>query len=197
MSAQACRAAFEGAPPRDRAGALDTAFPSCSCEPWALTAVGGGGVHDDELLARILTSPNGYNLTSSTVIRERLQVIYSSGLSIIRAGASDQEILDTISELTSGDDPKTLVGAVLLTARTVRSYIHDDYSQWFGVYATDAGEKVRHADILGTTPNAGSKNARRRMQDDRRYKLADDMNSMILFETDPASLVVKLRQAGC
>lgn len=195
MSAEACRAALDGADILERAGQLDAAFPQCACEPWSLTADGGCGVQNEELVARVLVAPDDYDETASTILTSRLTALYSMGLSVIRQGASDDEVLGTIDELmTKGSERRTLVGAVVMGAEKIRSYANDD-SRWFGVYATDDRGKERHADIFGTTP-LGSNSSAKRTKSQRRNRLAADMLPLILFEADPPQLLSKLRLAG-
>jgi hypothetical protein len=162
MNAEACRATFEAEPDSERAPRLDAIFPQCICEQWSLTAAGGDAVDDAEMVARILTSPNAYNLDAACIITERLTVLYSAGLSVLRQGASDEEIIGTIETLLAGGaEPKTLVGAVVMRAGKFRSYASND-NRWFGVYATDDEGKLHHVDVLGTTPVAESKGAVKR-----------------------------------
>lgn len=196
MTAAGCRAAFNAAPVIDRAGQLDAAFPKCACEPWSLQNVGGNGVASNELVARVFTSPGGYN-EDEGILTGKLTQLYAMGLSVIRQGASDAEIEATIDELTTANpsDVQTLVGAVVINVQSLRDYANDD-ERWFGVYATDDGSKLHHVDILGTTPQGASNNAQRRASRDRRYKLAADMAPLMIHATEKAALLQALRDAG-
>jgi hypothetical protein len=195
MSAAACRAAMDAAPtPYLRASALDAAFPVCECEQWSLSETHANPIADDELIARILTSPDGYNETEHTIVTSKLSDIYSLGMSVIRQGASDAEILATIGELTSSaHDERNLVGAVLLETKEVRAYLDDE--RWFGVYATDDRGKSHHGDILGTFPDV-SNNQKQKITGRRRYRLRDDIIGKIIFSEDPAELIEELRARG-
>lgn len=197
MTAEACRATFESEPDNERAARLDSVFPRCACEVWSLTEAGGDGVDDGEVVVRILTSPNAYNLDTATIITERLTVLYSAGLSVIRQGASNDEIIKTIETLLiGGAEQKSLVGAIVMQAAKFRSYANDD-DRWFGVYATDDCGKAHHVDVLGTTPIAESKGAVSREKKARRYKLALDMQPYVVFDSEPERLIEKLRGMGC
>lgn len=189
MSAEQCRAVIVDCPVVERAPRLDDAFPACACEPWALTEVGGPGVANGELVARILTSPDQYDEATSTILTQKLTHLYSLGLSVIRQGASDAEILGTIEELmTKAVEPRNLVGAVIIGVQSLRDYVDGDV-RWFGVYATDDRGKVHHVDVLGTKANGNT-------QKKRRYRLANDMLQLVVFENEPAELLKKLRSAG-
>ncbi|WP_158014124.1 hypothetical protein [Sphingomonas sanxanigenens] len=146
-------------------------------------------------MARILTSPDSYNEETSTILAGKLTHIYSMGLSMIRQGASDAEILQTIDDLTSTEvETRVLVGAIVVSVETLRAYIEDD-QKWFGVYATDDRGKLHHIDMLGTIP-AGTRSAIKKAQSKRRNKLAEDMIPLVVFSEDPNELLSKLRDAG-
>lgn len=191
MTAEACRAVFEAAEVQKRAERLDEAFPSCYCEPWSLTETGGPGIDDGGLIARILTSPDAYSETTATILTERLTHLYSMGMSVVRAGASDQEIADTVNNLlTNAAEQKRLVGAVVLPASAFRTYANDDdASRWFAVYATDDRGKLHHGDVFGTRCS-------KKQQSRRRHKLAEDMLPHLVAAADVGDLIQKLRQLG-
>lgn len=191
MSSGACRAAFEEAEVFKRAETLDNAFPECACEIWSLTQGNGPGVQSEEVVARILTSPDSYDENTSTIITQKLTQIYSLGMSIIRQGASDQEIIDTVTDLLgNAQEARKLVGAVVIGVEKLRSYANDDDNRrWFGVYATDDRGKSHHGDVLGLT-------VKKKEQQRRRYKLAEDMAPLIIEAIDQLDLIAKLRAAG-
>lgn len=178
-----------------RAVELDGEFPECQCEPFSLRAEGGDPVANDELLARIITSPEDYDLNEGQILTQKLTVLYSRGLSVIRSGASDEEIEETIEELMGRQgEPQTLVGAVVLKSSDIREM--KDESRWFGIYATDAGKKQHHADLLGTFPTLGSNNQIRKTRDKRRYKLVDAMVGKLIRADSPPDLIASLRAVG-
>jgi hypothetical protein len=192
MSADACRAAFNAAPILERASKLDKAFPKCACEPWALTKSGGDGIPNAEKLARILTTPDDYDESASTIITSRLTAIYAMGMSVIRQGATDNEIEKTVNELLSGGTmPRKLFGAAVIAAHQIRAFCNDDdtHTRWFGAYATDDKDKTHHGDIFGVMAN-------KNQQSKRRGKLAIGMSSLIINEDTISGLIVKLRNAG-
>lgn len=194
MSVAACRTALLNCEVYQRAASIDQCFPECACEAWSLCEAGGAPVGDDELIARVLTSPDAYEEDTATIVTGKLTSLYSLGLSVIREGAGDEEIITTINDLLDGAaEPKKLVGAIVVKAAMLRSYA--DPAQWFGVYATDDRNKSHHVDIFGTTPEGGSSKANRARKE-RRYTLADDLSSQIVFADDSATLVEKLRTAG-
>lgn len=191
MLSHQCRAVLEGAPVVKRASTLDEAFPNCSCEPWSLTETNGQGIPNHEIVARVLTSPDDYNESTATIITSRLTQIYAMGMSLIRQGATDQEIRDTVVELLNGGaEERRLVGAIVTDAKLYRSFTNnDDQARWFGVYATDSMGKQRHGDVLGLTV---SKTA----QSKRRHKLAAELKPFIVPATEIEELLPLLREAG-
>lgn len=180
---------------RDRASLVDQHFPKCACEAVSLQGSGGEPVGPDERIARIVTSPASYNLTTGQFLTGKLTSVYSVGLSVIREGASDQEIRETVSELTNlAADNQSLVGAVVASAREVRDL--QDAERWFAVYATDAGTKQRHADLAGTFPTGLSNTQKKKAIDNRRYRLAEMFEKHLVLATDIDELLVELRAAG-
>lgn len=194
MTAAGCRAALESCEVNHRATVLDQAYPQCACEEWSLCEGGGLPVGDEEKIARILTSPDGYDENAFTIATQKLTALYSMGLSVVRQGASDEEILSTIDDLLSGgEEERKLVGAIVVEASELRSYA--DPSRWLGVYATDDRGKAHHVDVFGTIP-AGGSSARDRVKKQRRYKLAEDLVPKIVFANDNADLIARLRAEG-
>ena len=178
----------------DKACGLDRAFPQCKCEANALRLKGGVGVSGSEKLARVFTDPTSYTLSASAIVGAKITSVYSAGLSTIRQGASDQEIYDTIATLLSGgEETQTLVGAAVFETSVIREFYGSD--RWFGVYATDDGNKQHHADVLGTCPQA-SKSQLKKLQSRRRNELRKMMEASLIYESDPADLVTALRTCG-
>lgn len=192
MSGDACRLVWRGAAYNAKASALDDAFPNCGCEPWSLVAANEDHVADDEPLARILTAPWMYD--EGQMLTSRLTQVSAGGVSLIRAGATDAEILSTIDNLLNGQaDPQTLIGAAVFGAHRIRSL--GDPEKFFGIYHTEAPGKVRHADILATRPS-GTRSAQKKAEKDRRYLLRDTLIPLIVRADEPAALLTKLRAAG-
>ncbi len=191
MSAEACRATFEGAETLKRAESLDAAFPQCTCEPWSLTSSGGPGLQDDELVARILTSPDAYEEDTSTILTSKLTQIYAMGMSVVRQGASDAEIASTVQDLLSNaSEVRKLIGAVVIGVSALRAYANDDdAARWFGVYATDDRGKTHHVDVLGTKVGKGA-------QSRRRNRLAADMTPLLVRADNVIDLIANLRASG-
>ena len=190
-----CRVAWAVSADNDRATALDKCFPNCACEPFSLRERGGPPVADEERIARVLTAPDGFEPSTGTILTAKLQHIHSHGLSVIREGAADAEILKTVERLTkSGAEARTLVGAVVIQSSIIRGFA--DFQRWFGVYATDEGELEHHADILATTPQVDGTKARARVAKERRYALQHRLQENIIYATEGAELLDRLRAAG-
>lgn len=190
-----CYQTWSEAPVNKRAPVLDSIFPNCVCESVPLHASGGHAVNDNERIARILTSPGAFDLKVDQILTQKLSSVYASGLSVIRTGASDDEIKKTIDVLMNSQaEPQALIGAALVHVDEIRKVGSE--ARWFGVYATEEEEKKHHADIMGTTPPAESNNQRRVSQDSRRYELRDMMATRIIRSADAEELISLLRQAG-
>lgn len=197
MSGLSCCDVWHFSDVRARARALDEYYPQCQCERFSLQAGGGEAINQSDKLARIVTSPADYNLTDDELLTARLTSVFAVGLSVIRSGASDDEILSTIdSMLARQADGQSLIGAVVVDAKSIRDLGSPAGDQWFGVYATDAGTKAHHADITGTFPRLPSKSKSKAEQDNRRYRLRDLMASFLVRADTPLKLLAALRTAG-
>ncbi len=189
-----CHRAWADSDERDKACGLDHVHPNCICEPHSLRAQGGYGISDNEILARVLTSPGSYDESASTIVSAKLTNVYGPGLSTIRQGASDQEITDTINTLLSGgEEVQALFGAAVFGTSDIRAFTDPD--RWFGVYATDDGPKEHHADVLGTCPTV-SKSQFRKLQSVRRNELRKLLEASLIRESDLKGLIAALRTRG-
>ena len=144
----------------------------------------------------MLTTPGDYDDTIQDLVSGKLTNCYSRGLSIIRTGASDDEILETISVLLAAEDAKGLVGAVVLPASVIRD-IGGRQHHHFCVYDTDTPNGAQyHADIVGTFDPQASNSAWKKTQPKRRYALRDEMRKYIVEATTPTDLLAELRRSG-
>lgn len=189
-----CHRAWADSDKHDKACGLDRVHPNCACEPHSLRSQGGDGVTDSEILARVFTDPASYNQSTSTIIGGKITSVHSAGLSTIRQGASDQEISDTISTLLNGgEEVQSLVGAAVFKTSAIRAF--GDADRWFGVYATDDGNKEHHADVLGTCA-AVSKNQLDKLKSARRNELRKLLEASLIRESDLKGLIAALRTHG-
>ncbi|WP_309630124.1 hypothetical protein [Brevundimonas sp.] len=171
---------------------MDGAYPDCFCEAWSLVGDDFGEVGNGELLARVLTSPGHY--ANDEILTQKLTAATASGVSLIRQGASDGEILLTIDTLLAmAAEPQTLIGAAIFPVDLVRAL--DGGARWYGIYHTPDGEKAHHADILATTV-VGSGSFRKKEDRARRAKLRDAMMPTIVFSQLPNNLLGELRRHG-
>jgi hypothetical protein len=76
---------------------------------------------------------------------------------------------------------------------TIRAF--SDPDRWFGVYATDDGDKEHHVDVLGICP-AVSKNQFNKLQSARRNELRKMLEASIVFSSDSSELLAELRARG-
>lgn len=176
MVTEDCVALWQTAEPKHRAQVIDQHHPECGCERHSLRRPDFDPIDSGEVIARILTSPAGYDISTGEILTARLVAAYSSGISVVRQGASDDEIKLTVEQLTSGTaEPNTLVGASILQVGKIRSL--GDGTQWFCVYDTDEGVKKHHADIVGTFPTGLNRSQEKKEKSRRRQSLK------ILFES--------------
>ena len=191
-----CIAAFNLKPFNERAERLDSGnLKGCACEVFALTAAGGDGLTDETVLARVLTDPKGIDKATGELVADRLLGIHQSGFSVIRTGASDAEIIETVRILVDQTaEPQTLVGAATVTAGEIRQF--DQNSRWFGVYATDVANNLHHADILGTMPDGESKSKRKEAKKVRQRALNRLLKSNVIKSDNEMDLIIKLRALG-
>jgi hypothetical protein len=189
-----CHQAWAESGEFDKACGLDRVHPNCICEAHSLRSQGGDGVANTEILARVFTDPASYNQSTSTIVAAKITSVHGAGLSTIRQGASDREITDTINTLlSSGQEAQSLVGAAVFKTSAVRNF--GDQERWFGVYATDDGNKEHHVDVLGTC-HAVSKSQLNRLKSDRRNELRKLLEESLIIESDLESLIAALRNHG-
>ncbi len=152
MTLQKCRAAF-AQPDNQLAARVHAATPNlCGCEHFSMADTSPGVIADHEGLCLIISDPtdiqNG-RLSPTLLIR-----IDTSGVSVLREAAHDDEFDLTISELkarsAAANKPRTFLGACLFTAHTLR---HQNGSRFLGVYDTALPNKPHHADVLGPPVN--------------------------------------------
>lgn len=192
MTCEACRNAWATAGPFEKALKLHEAFPGGECEQCSLCSEAHTSIANDERLARILTTPGGYS--NGDLLTQKLTSASSSGVSVIRSGASDMEILSTIENLLMNQaEPQELVGAALFAAATVRSL--GEAEAWFRIYHTPDDAKTHHADILATTPT-GSKSQQRSASSRRRAALKEALTLGLILESKPDGLLKELRSKG-
>ncbi len=189
-----CLAIWRSTEPKHLARALDAHRADCGCERWSLRGLFRRRVFDQELIIRVITSPDGYDTETKEILTRKLTALYSSGVSILRESSSEDEIRLTVSELTSGGaEPQSLVGAVVLTASQVRQL--DPRQRGYCIYDTHAPRRRCHADMFGTFPVQGSNKERERFKERRRYALRDLMAAHLL-EADTIEKLIAAVQAA-
>lgn len=189
-----CYRTWADAGEHDKACGLDHIHPNCVCEMHSLQSKGGAAVANEEVLARVFTDPASYQYSTSLIVSQKITSVHGAGLSTIRQGASDEEISETINALLKGgQEAQSLVGAAVFETSTVREL--GDPDRWFGVYATDDGNKKHHVDILGTCP-AGATKSGKGLRSKRRSELRQILQRSIIFQSDPDELLAELRLRG-
>lgn len=187
-----CRSKWRDTAPGDRAEALDELCPNCGCEQHSLRSDDHHPVADAEFVARILTSPDSYDLSTREIVGAKVHAVHRTGFSIVRQDASDEEIHLTVKQLTeSGAEPSKLVGAAILPASAIRSL--RDTEKWFCIYDTEDGDKKHHADVLGTYPKNLTRNKRDKILSKRRHELRRIMEEKVIHVSTATELIEKLR----
>lgn len=188
-----CASVWGAAERNKRAEAIDCHAPACGCEQTSLRNPPGNPVGNDELIIRVLTSPDGFDVTNGEILTRKLTALFSSGVSVIRQGASDIEIRQTVSELTNAAEPNCLVACVLVRVSAIRSLEGPERS--FCVYDTEDSLKSHHADIVCPMPNMVSKNQNRRKEEERRRSLRLVFEQHIKIVSDVKELISAIREA--
>lgn len=194
MSAQACRAAWLTNAERPSANDLDAAFPNGACELFSLSEPERSCIAPRELVARVLTSPRDYDATIGEILTAKLTDCYRSGLSVIRQGASDDDILGTIGALLAAEGNDGLVGAVVLPAERIREI--GEEAKHFCLYDTDSPVNTNHGDVVGTFSRDLSRSAWDKEMSRRRRALRDVLAENIVHAVQPPDLLAALRQSG-
>lgn len=189
-----CESAWLADASKARAENFDRTFPKCCCEEHSL---GGCGrpVNDDELLARIFTTPDTYSNDTHEIIWNKLVRVYSDGLSTFRSGCTEEEIRSFVDRLTTGGaEPTSLAGATLIRAANLRQA--GDPCRWFCVYDTSESQFSCHADLIGTWPDASSKTKLKAEQASRMRSLRTRFSEAFLPSATVEELLEVLRLNG-
>lgn len=195
MASETCAEAWLSDSSKRRAEAFDEKFPNCCCEEHSF-AGRERGVHDDELVARLFTTPYSYLSDTQGIIWNKLVRVYSDGLSTFRAGCDEAEIREAIERLTTGGaEPNTLAGATLLRASEIRKI--GDPQRTFCVYDTAASEFSVHADLIGTWSDKSLSNSKQREQrESRTRELRRIFNEFFVPSATADELIAALRARG-
>lgn len=187
-----CKAAWGADTSKGRAQSFDAQFPECCCEGHSLTS-DRSGVAQDELVARIFTTPDSYRQDKKEIIWNKLVRAFSDGLSMFRSGCSADEIRAAVARLTtSGAEPTTLAGATLIEASMVRAI--GTPCRWFCVYDTDAAEFSIHSDIIGTWPDRTLSKTKTELEKQTRLRsLRDAFDTSFVPSTSADELIAQLR----
>lgn len=194
MSPEECISIWKNAEPQERARALDHHSPSCGCEVHSLRNSNLNPISSVEFVARILTTPDGCNLTTKEILRTKLVAAFSSGVSLVRQGATEAEIELTVSQLTQSSEPNSLAGAAILAVSEIRNLGNPE--RWFCVYDTEEEKKVAHADILATTPTAASGSAAKKLESRRRKSLQTCLQANVYLTNSLDELKTLIRLMG-
>lgn len=194
MSGEACIDVWKTAGNNLKAENLDAHSPNCACEVHSLGSEHSLPVTNDEIVIRIIVSPDAIELDTGELLRNKLTSASSSGISLLRHQASDAEIKLTIEQLTKHtQEPNELVGAAVMAVSKLRELGSPE--RWFCIYDTFSDNKPFHADILATstTRNAASKSAAKKEESTRRKALQATLQNNLIFSDDADELIKKIR----
>ena len=190
-----CYNAWKTAVPHGKADALGGYAPACRCQYHSLRRPPGNPVGDDEWVIRILVAPDEYDLDTGAILTNKLVALSSSGVSLIRQNAPEDEIRSTVAELTNvsgAPQPRFLVGFVRLKASSIREL--EDVAKVFCIYDTEDGSKTHHADILCSLPQEASRNAIEKRKKHRRNILRELMSKHVSRVSCVERLVAMIRE---
>jgi hypothetical protein len=83
-----------------KAKQIEDQFPDCCCEQFSVGVGSPGRIEDHEVLYRMFTDPVDVD-QYGRLAREAFSSVYKNGLSIIRAGASDNDVRTIVSDILS------------------------------------------------------------------------------------------------
>lgn len=159
MSQEACRTTFAAIeaedPDASRALRLDRQQPNCCCQVHSVSQYSSGCVGDEEILVRILISPQHMHKKRREPAAAAISAAELSGLSVFRdAQATDEQIRKVAEGLIAGakaaNNPKVGVFGVLkfLCHKPRRLIIVGETEECYGVYDTALPDNPSHSEIF-------------------------------------------------
>jgi hypothetical protein len=192
MDHSICRDAWNSDNSRGRAAAFDSCFPDCCCEAHSLK-FDAPGVGDQELVARIFTTPASYDQNTKEVVWNKLVRAFSDGLSMFRSGCSEDQVRDAVERLTRGGaEYNELAGVALVRVENVRKLGLP--GRWFCIYDTESSDFSYHTDLLGTRTDPGLSKTKQRSEEQERLRaLRDEFTSSFVLSSSVDELITQLR----
>lgn len=159
MSQDACRATFQGMKPpfaeRERAQHLDEQHPLCSCQPHCVSEYSIGPVQDDEILIRVLISPQHMHKKRVEPLPASISSAELGGLSVFReAQATDIQIRRVAEGLValakqSGNAKAGVFGVLRFSCGVPRHMVIPlEARPGYGVYDTGLRENASHSEVF-------------------------------------------------
>lgn len=148
MSCENCRAAFAHANDDERARKFDEAAPRpCGCEKYRVSPHSPGPVTDDEVLCLLVSDPQ--MIVDGWLHPSKLANFDTSGQSVLREAAADNEFENTMAELVSRSKERGkhrwCLGVLRFPVHAVRYCASD---RFLCVYDTGMEHKPFHADLM-------------------------------------------------
>lgn len=115
---------------------VDNAHPSCACENYSVGETSPGKIEPNEYIYRMVISPGDID-DDGQLLLVALRDVKADGLSVFRDCASDQDIVDLVSDrLSRHPDKPTKIVQALLRAEVsqIRALQNEELGRLFCVY---------------------------------------------------------------
>ena len=178
-----CVVLIRSEPEATRAERLDSSCPDCACEHGSVGLLEGATrVDDAEALYSVIVTPPD-EVDGHQLLLTMLTHAETSGLSVLRAQASDEEFVRVAQLRIAGGaargQRRTVVGVAEFACADIRQLRADGQdsgralgARLFCIYDTD-DESAFHADILQTSPRGLGKNATQARRKKDRQRLLE------------------------
>ncbi|WP_133121891.1 hypothetical protein [Pleomorphomonas carboxyditropha] len=160
MSTQDCKGAFAAVfatnKGKELASAIDACSPKCACQHNTVSEYSIGPIGDDEYLIRLVISPQHVRIkkTATTPKDGVLSQAESSGMSIFRDSASNEELKAVAEKLvngarSNGNAKAGLFGVLRFRCGDARDYFPDDEEDpVYCIYDTAKADLPSHGDTF-------------------------------------------------
>ncbi len=149
---------------------LEAQFPQCQCEQFSVGIGSPGRVADDETLHRFIISPRDFDPASGTILSAPFEKVFSNGLSVCRALATEQEMTALIEEglaHSADEECRQIWAACEAITSDLRQMRDDQNERLFCIYdqTVSRADSTKppvptHAGIFLRRPPKGTKNGK-------------------------------------
>jgi hypothetical protein len=165
-----CRLALNGVSGgKSQAEIIDKNLPHCGCEAFSVGSASPGVVKSDEYVYRLIITPGDIDEPSGKLMLTALNDLRSSGLSVFRECASDEDVsnlvIDRLSRTPDKKQAKTVHALLRIQASAIRRMREATFGRYFCVYDETVPRKEpekpmvpTHATVLQRLLPAGADN---------------------------------------